>query len=168
MAQTQFKGTPVQLVGELPTVGTKAPEFVLSRNDLSDATLADFVGKRVVLNIVPSLDTPVCLSSLRRFNEAAAALENTAVLTVSRDLPFAQSRSCAAEGIDKALTLSQFRDEGFGKAYGVTMADGPLRGLFARAVLVLDEKGVVVDAQLVPEIAQEPDYDRAISALQAR
>lgn len=166
MSQITFKGNPIHTIGELPSVGHKAPGFKLTRTDLSDVSLTeDFLGKRVVLNINPSLDTGVCAASLRRFNELAAGLDNTVVLNVSRDLPFALARFCGAEGINNAEAVSSLRDESFGRSYGVTMTDGPLAGLFARAVVVVDEGGVVRHAQLVPEIAQEPDYDAAIAAL---
>ncbi len=164
MAQTHFKGQPVAISGNLPALEAQAPDFVLTRNDLSEVTLADYAGQRLILNIVPSLDTPVCLTSLRRFNETAAKLENTRVLTISLDLPFAQARSCAAEGIDKVETLSAFRSAAFGEAYGVRIESGALKGLLARAVVVLDGAHRVRYTQLVPEIAQEPDYDRALSA----
>lgn len=165
MAKTAFKGTPVSTSGELPKVGAKAPEFTLTKNDLGAATLKDYAGKFLVLNIFPSVDTGVCATSVRRFNVEAAKLPNAAVLCVSKDLPFAQKRFCGAEGIDKVATASWFRGPDFGAAYGLTMTEGPLAGLFARAVVVVDPSGTVVHSQLVPEIAQEPDYAAALATV---
>ncbi|MCA8951453.1 MAG: thiol peroxidase [Planctomycetes bacterium] len=165
MAKITFKGNPVTTTGDLPTVGAAAPAFALVKNDLGAITEQDLAGKNVVLNIFPSIDTGVCATSVRRFNEAAAKLPDTAVLCVSKDLPFAQKRFCGAEGIDNVVTASAFRGPDFGAAYGVTMTDGPLAGLFARAVVVLDKNGKVVHSQLVPEIAQEPDYDSALATV---
>ncbi len=150
-------------VGELPAVGSKAPAYELVGDGLSAVTSADVEG-RTVLNIFPSIDTGVCAASVRRFNELAASLDNTTVVCVSKDLPFAQGRFCGAEGIDKVTTGSAFRSS-FGEDYGVTMADGPMAGLLARAVVVLDSDGTVIYNQLVPEITQEPDYDAAVAAL---
>lgn len=164
MAQTALGGNPVHTVGELPTVGSATPSFTLTKGDLSEIGPADLAGKRVVLNIFPSIDTPTCATSVRKFNELAAGLDNTEVLCVSADLPFAQGRFCGAEGISNVSTASSFRSD-FGSAYGVSLADGRLSGLLARAVVVLDESGTVLHSQLVPEIAQEPDYDAAIAAL---
>jgi thiol peroxidase len=164
MAETKLGGNPVHTVGELPSVGSPAPSFSLTKGDLSQIGLADYAGKRVVLNIFPSIDTPTCAASVRRFNELAASLDNTVVLNVSADLPFAQGRFCGAEGIENVENASTFRSD-FGQAYGVTLADGRLAGLMARSVVVVDENGTVTHTQLVPEIAQEPDYDSAISAL---
>lgn len=163
MAQTALRGNTVNTVGDLPSVGS-APSFTLTKGNLSEVTAADYAGKRLVLNIFPSVDTPTCASSVRQFNQRAAALENTVVLNVSADLPFAQGRFCAAEGIENVESASAFRSD-FGDAWGVKLADGPLAGLLARAVVVLDESGKVVHTELVPEIANEPDYDAAISAL---
>lgn len=165
MGQTAFKGNPVKTSGELPAVGSKAPAFRLTRADLSEAALAEFAGKKVILNIVPSLDTGICQMSMKRFNQEAAKLDNTAILTISRDLPFAQKRFCEAEGIKQAVGLSEMRDRAFGEAYGIVMLDGPLAGLLGRAVIVVDEKGKVTYTELVPEITQEPDYDRALAAV---
>jgi thiol peroxidase len=165
MAKITFKGNPVATVGELPKVGAAAPGFTLTKSDLSPVSNQDFAGKNVVLNIFPSIDTGVCATSVRKFNAEAAKLPNTVVLCVSKDLPFAQKRFCGAEGIDKVTTASWFRGPDFGKDYGVTMADGPLAGLFARAVVVLDGSGKVVHTELVPEIAQEPNYAAAIAAV---
>lgn len=164
MASITFKGNPVQTSGELPAVGTQAPSFDLVGQDLSSASLATYAGKKKVLNVFPSLDTPVCAMSVRAFNEKAAALDGVVVLNISADLPFAASRFCAAEGIDGAETLSTFRSA-FADAYGLAMTDGPLAGLCARAVLVLDASDQVVYAQLVDEITKEPDYDAALAAL---
>lgn len=164
MATITFKGNPVQTIGTLPAKGSKAPDFRLTGSDLKDVALADFSGRVKILNIVPSLDTGVCAASARAFNKAAASLGNVVILTISRDLPFAQKRFCEAEGIDKVITLSELRDRDFGKAYGVEMTTGPLAGLLSRAVVVLDAQDIVVYTQQVPEIAQEPDYESALSA----
>jgi thiol peroxidase len=164
MAQTSLGGNPVHTVGELPSVGAPSPSFTLTKGDFSDLTPADLEGQRVVLNIFPSLDTAVCATSVRKFNELAAGLDNTVVVCVSADLPFAMGRFCAAEGITNVVTASTFRSD-FGDAYGVTMADGKLAGLMARSVVVLDEHGTVIHNQLVPAISEEPDYDAAVAAL---
>lgn len=164
MATTTLRDDPVRTVGELPRPGSRAPEPVLTGTDLKEVGAADLAGRRVVLNIFPSVDTGVCAASVRRFNELAATLEDTTVLCVSADLPFALRRFCGAEGIDNVLVASSFRT-GFGDDYGVRMVDGAMRGLLARAVVVLDTDGTVLHSQLVPEIAQEPDYDAAIAAL---
>jgi len=165
MAQTALKGNPVNLAGELPAVGSIAPDFKLVDKDLGDRTLADFAGKKKLLNIVPSLDTPVCAASTKRFNAAIAGKVNAVALIISADLPFAAGRWCGAEGVDNVVTLSMMRSKGFAKDYGVLMDDGPLAGITARAVVVLDEDNKVVYTQLVPEITQEPDYDSALGAL---
>jgi thiol peroxidase len=165
MATVTLKGNPIHTSGELPPAGSTAPDFRLTAKDLSDVSLQNFAGKRKLLNIVPSLDTGVCAASARRFNQEAAAVPGAAVLTVSRDLPFAQARFCAAEGIENVVTLSELRDLSFGEAYGVRIVDGPLQGLLARAVVVLDEQNRVLYTELVPEIAQEPDYAKALAAL---
>jgi len=164
MATITFKGNPVQTIGSLPERGSIAPDFRLTRSDLADVSLSDFAGKVKILNIVPSLDTGVCAASARAFNKAAASLGNVVILTISRDLPFAQKRFCEAEGIDKVITLSELRDREFGKAYGVEMTTGPLAGLLSRAVVVLDRNDRVVYTEQVPEIAQEPDYQSALNA----
>lgn len=164
MATTKFKGTPVRLAGRFAEVGTTAPEFALVKTDLSTLALADLKGKRVILNIFPSLDTQVCAASVRKFNTLAAALGDTVVVVVSKDLPFAHARFCTVEGIENVIPASDFRNEGFGERYGVLMEDGPLKGLLARAVVVLDPTGRVVYAELVPEITQEPDYEKALAA----
>ena len=164
MTTVTFSGNPVQLKGALPTVGAAAPAFTLTAADLADKTLAAFAGKRKVLNIFPSIDTGVCQQSVRTFNQRAAALNNTVVLCISADLPFAQARFCGAEGLDNVVTLSSFRSS-FAQDYGVALADGALRGLTARAVVVLDEHDKVLYVGLVPEITQEPDYDAALAVL---
>ncbi|ALD63276.1 thiol peroxidase [Glutamicibacter soli] len=164
MANTAFKGTPVQTIGDLPAVGSQAPAFTLTDTGLADVTSESLAGRRVVLNIFPSVDTGVCAASVRRFNELAAGLENTTVVCVSADLPFAMARFCGAEGIENVVSGSVFRSD-FGSDYGVTQIDGPLAGLLARSVVVLDESGKVIYTQVVPEITTEPDYDAAIAVL---
>lgn len=164
MATTAFQRNPIQTVGDLPTEGGPALEFSVVGTDLSEVKLSDYAGKRLVLNIFPSIDTAVCAASVRRFNELAAGLDNTGVLCVSADLPFALGRFCGAEGIQNVDTGSTFRSS-FGTDYGVTMADGPLGGLLARSVVVIDDGGTVVHSQLVPDITHEPDYDAALAAL---
>jgi len=163
MATTAIKGNPVNTVSELPAVGRQAPSYQLVRQDLSDLTPRDVTG-RTVLNIFPSIDTGVCAASVRQFNELAKDLQRTTVVNVSNDLPFAQARFCGAEGIENALTGSAFRSS-FGTDYGVRMTDGPMNGLLARAVVVIDEDGEVIHTEMVPEITQEPDYDAARKAL---
>jgi thiol peroxidase len=165
MAKTALKGNPVNTSGELPERGSALPSFSLVKSDLSEAGPGDFKGKRLLLNIFPSLDTGVCATSVRKFNEKAAGLDNTVVLAISKDLPFAMGRFCTTEGINNVVTLSGFRDSEFGKAFGIDMTDGPLKGLYARSVVVADENGKVEYTELVPEITQEPDYDRALEAL---
>ena len=164
MANIKLGGNPIHTVGELPKKGDKAPDFKLTRGDLKDVSLADYAGKKKILNILPSLDTGVCATSARRFNQEAAKLGNTVILTISNDLPFAQKRFCEAEGISEVVPLSELRTRDFGEAYGVRIADGPMAGLMSRAVIVLDENDVVVHAEQVPEIAQEPDYASALAA----
>jgi thiol peroxidase len=163
MAQITMRGNPINTVGDLPAVGAPAPAFTLTGTDLGAVTSEQFRGKSVLLNIFPSVDTPVCAASVRKFNEKAAA-SGISVLCVSNDLPFAQSRFCGAEGIENVTTASGFRDT-FGQDYGITIADGPFAGLLGRAVVVVGEDGNVTYAELVPEIAQEPDYDAALAAL---
>ena len=163
MAQITLRGNPINTVGELPAVGSKAPAFSLTGADLSAVSSEGFSGKSVLLNIFPSVDTPVCATSVRKFNERAADTGAT-VVNVSKDLPFAQKRFCGAEGIENVTTASAFRDS-FGEDYGTTIADGPMAGLLARAVVVIGADGKVAYAQLVPEIAEEPDYDAALAAL---
>ena len=167
MAEITLKGKPIHSSGVLPPIGSKAPDFRLTRADLSDATLADYAGKVKILSIVPSLDTSTCALSAKRFNAEIKKLGGAVVLTVSRDLPFAQKRFCQAEGVDAVVTLSELRGRSFGKAYGVELVDGPLEGLLARAVLVLDGRDRVVYAEQVPEIGQEPDYTAALTAAKA-
>lgn len=165
MAQITLRGNPINTVGELPEVGSAAPQFSLTGTDLGAVTSDEFNGKPVLLNIFPSVDTPVCGTSVRTFNERAAA-EGLSVLCVSKDLPFAQKRFCGAEGIENVKTASAFRDS-FGEDFGVTIADGPMAGLLARAVVVLGPDQKVAYTELVPEIGQEPDYDAALSALKS-
>jgi thioredoxin-dependent peroxiredoxin len=164
MAKITFKGTPIRTIGELPAKGSITPDFTLVKQDLSETVLADYKGKRLMLNIFPSIDTGVCALSVRKFNEKAAALKNTVVLCVSMDLPFAQSRFCGAEGIKNVVAASAFRSA-FGDHYGVTIAEGPLTGLLSRAVVVINESGKVLYTEQVPEIAQEPNYEAALGAL---
>ena len=167
MAQITFKGNPFNTAGSLPKVGDSAPDFKVTKADLSDASIKDFKGKKVVLNIFPSIDTPVCAASVRRFNKEAADLKNTVVLCVSKDLPFAQKRFCAAEGLENVLTASEYKNSSFSDAYKVKIVDGPLAGLFSRAIVLVDENGKVTYTEQVPEIAQEPDYAKALAALKA-
>ena len=164
MSTIRFHGEPANTVGKLPAVGSAAPAFALTAADLSDLTSESLAGKRVVLNIFPSIDTGVCAASVREFNKRAASLDNTAVVCVSADLPFAAGRFCAAEGIDDVLVGSSFRSS-FGKDYGVTLLDTPLAGLLARAVVVLDAEGTVLHRELVADIADEPNYDAAVAVL---
>ena len=166
MARITLKGSPFETSGELPAIGQPAPDFRLVDGDLGDVTLATYQGKRKVLSIVPSLDTPVCAVSTRKFNEKAAGKPNCVVLVVSADLPFAQKRFCSTEGIDNVVSLSPLRSPSFGTDYGVRITGGPLENLTARAVVVLDENDVVRHAELVGEIADEPDYDAALSSLE--
>lgn len=166
MSQTvHFQGNPVAVAGQFPQAGAKAKPFSLVAKDLADVSLAQFAGKRKVLNIFPSIDTGVCAASVRRFNELAGQLQNTAVLCISADLPFAQARFCGAEGLENVVTLSTLRSGDFLQEYGVAIADGALKGLAARAVLVIDENDNVVYGELVNEITHEPDYDAALAAL---
>ncbi len=165
MAQITLKGNPINTVGELPQIGTQAKDFQLVKTDLSVASLSDYKGSRVVLNIFPSIDTGTCATSVRKFNEKASSLENTKVLCISRDLPFAQNRFCGAEGLENVVNLSDFKDNSFGNSYGLSIVDGPLAGLHSRAVIVLDENGVVKYTELVPEIVDEPNYEAALASL---
>ncbi len=164
MAKTMFKGSPVHTSGDLPPVGAQAPDFSVVGANLAGVTLAEYAGRRVVLNIFPSIDTGVCATSVRKFNELAAGLENTAVLCVSADLPFALGRFCGAEGIENVVVGSTFRSD-FASDYGVKLLDGPLAGLCARSVVVVNADGTVAYTELVPETTQEPDYDSAVAAL---
>ena len=165
MASITLKGNPVSTVGELPAVGSDAPAFSALKTDLSECALSDLAGKKVVLNIFPSIDTGVCAASTHRFNKEAGALDNTVVVCVSVDLPFALGRFCGAEGLGDVVPVSAFRNPEFGQGYGVTIADGPLKGLLSRAVVVIDEAGKVAYTEQVPEITQEPNYEAALAAL---
>jgi len=164
MAKITLHGNPVNTAGELPKVGSIAPDFSLLKQDLSAVTLKDFSGKRKILNIFPSIDTPVCASSVRKFTQEALTHKDVVVLHISQDLPFAQKRFCGAEGLENALTLSGFRSS-FGRDYQVEMTDSPLKGLYSRAVVVLDAQNQVLFCEQVPEIAQEPNYSKAVAAL---
>lgn len=165
MATITLKGNNIHTSGELPAKGSIAPDFKLVKSDLGEMSLSELKGKKVVLNIFPSLDTGICAASVRKFNEKAAGLDNTVVLAISKDLPFAMGRFCTTEGIENVVSLSAFRDKDFGKSYGLDIIDGPLAGLLARSVVVVDAGGKVVYTELVPEIVQEPDYDKALAAL---
>ena len=165
MAQVKLGDNTVNLSGNLPAVGSKAPEFLLTSVDLKDVHSSSYAGQNVVLNIFPSIDTKVCASSVREFNARAASLVNTAVLCVSKDLPWAMRRFCGAEGIDKVTTLSDFRDYGFSKSYGVKMMDGGMAGVFARAIVIIGPDGKVKYTELIPVIGQAPNYDAALKAL---
>jgi thiol peroxidase len=165
MSQVTLGGNPINVTGAFPAPGTTAPAFTLVGKDLADVSLASFAGKRKVLNIVPSLDTPTCATSTRKFNEAASKLENTVVLVISADLPFAMGRFCTTEGLNNVVTLSTMRGREFLENYGVNIASGPLAGVSARAVVVLDGNNRVLHAELVPEIKNEPNYDAALKAL---
>jgi thioredoxin-dependent peroxiredoxin len=165
MAEITLKGNPIHTNGDLPAVGSVAPDFRLTTKDLNDVGLDDFAGKRKIISIVPSLDTGVCAESTKKFNELVASRDDVAVLVVSADLPFAQARFCGAEGLDRVHTLSMMRSKNFGKDYGMLVQDGPLAGITARAVVVLDADNKVLYTELVPEIGQEPDYDAAFAAL---
>lgn len=165
MANITLKGNPIHTNGELPAIGSSAPDFVLVNKDLANTTLADYAGKKKLLNIVPSLDTGVCATSTIKFNQAMAGKSNAVALVISADLPFAMSRFCSAEGIDNVISLSMMRSKNFAKDYGVLITDGPLEGICARAVVVLNEDNKVIYTQLVPEIGEEPDYDSALAML---
>ena len=165
MAQTTLRGNPINTNGNLPAVGSEAPDFTVTKGDLSQVSKADLAGQRVVMSLFPSIDTPTCAASVRAFNERAGALENTTVLNVSADLPFALGRFCGAEGIDSVETGSTFRNPEVLEAFGTLMVDGPLAGLSARAVVVIDESGRIAHSQLVAEIADEPDYDAVLGSL---
>jgi len=165
MASITLGGNPIHTSGELPKTGSKAVDFKLVKNDLSIVSLAEFAGSKLVLNIFPSVDTGTCAASVRKFNEKASQLENTKVLCISRDLPFAQKRFCGAEGLENVVNLSDFKEGSFGKDYGLEILDGPLAGLHSRVVVVIDENGTVTYTEQVPEIADEPNYDAALTAL---
>ena len=168
MATVTLKGNPIRTSGELPDVGSAAPDFTLTKLDLSEVGRADVIGRRVVLNIFPSVDTPTCAASVRAFNQRASEAPNTRVLCVSADLPFAMKRFCGAEGLDRVIPASTFRHPEFLQAYGVRIEEGGLKGLCARAVVVLDEDGTVIHTELVPEIANEPNYEAALDAINMR
>ncbi|MGA1599492.1 MAG: thiol peroxidase [bacterium] len=165
MAQITLRGNAINTCGDLPSNGSAAPQFTLTNKDLGEMTLASLAGKNVILNIYPSIDTPTCATSTRTFNELMSGKEDTVVVCVSADLPFAQSRFCGAEGLENVHTASTFRNPEFGEQFGVTIIDGPLAGLMARAIVVMDGSGKVVHTELVSEIAQEPNYDAAMSAV---
>ncbi len=167
MAKITLGGTETNTLGNLPEVGSQAPDFQLVRKDMKDITLANYHGQKVIMNIYPSIDTGVCAMSTTKFNQEASKLDNTRIICVSKDLPFALNRYCEAEGIDNLDNLTNFRDGGiFGKDYGVEITDGAFKGLNARAIVVLDEEGKVVYNELVPEVGQEPDYGKALAAAQ--
>lgn len=166
MASITLHGNPINTNGELPATGSQAPDFSLTNGKLADVSLADFAGKKKVLNIVPSLDTPTCATSTKKFNESLGARDDVAVLIISADLPFAQGRFCEVEGTGEVVALSMMRSRSFAKDYGVLITDGPLTGVTARAVLVLDEDNQVIHSELVPEIGQEPDYAAAEAVLE--
>ena len=165
MATVTLGGNPVKTSGELPKVGSKAPDFKLVKNNLSIVSLGDFAGSKLVLNIFPSIDTGTCATSVRKFNESASQLQNTKVLCISRDLPFAQKRFCGAEGLENVINLSDFNTGSFGKEYGLEMVESVLAGLHSRVVIVLDENGIVKYTEQVPEIADEPNYENALASL---
>ncbi len=165
MAKITLKGSPVNTSGTIPVKGSKAPDFSLVKSDLGNLSLAELKGKKLVLSISPSLDTSVCATSVRKFNKIVAEKPNTMVLAITKDLPFAGNRFCTTEGITNVVTLSGFRDSDFGKSYGVDIIDGSFKGLYARCLVVIDETGTVTHSQLVPEIAQEADYDAALATL---
>ncbi len=165
MAQITLKGNVFNTIGNLPQIGSKAIDFQLIKNDLSTVGLKDFTGKRIILNIFPSIDTGTCAASVRTFNKKVSSLDNTVVLCISRDLPFAQSRFCGVEGIENAITLSDFNTGQFGKDYGLTITDGPLQGLFSRSIVVLDQTGTVIYTEQVAETVDEPNYDNALAKL---
>lgn len=165
MAEITLKGNPIHTSGDLPAVGSAAPEFTLVGGDLADVTLSSMSGKKVILNIVPSFDTGTCAASVKKFNEQAGSLEDTVVVNVSKDLPFAQGRFCESNNVEHVTNVSAFRCNGFGEAYGIGLTDGPLRGLLGRAVVVVSADGKVAYTELVPEIANEPNYDAALAAV---
>ena len=165
MASITLGGNPIHTNGELPQIGSKAIDFNLVKTDLGTTTLADFAGSRIVLNIFPSIDTGTCATSVRKFNEKASSLNNTKVLCISRDLPFAQKRFCGTEGLEQVINLSDFKDGSFGKNYGLEITDGPLAGLHSRVIIVIDENGSILHTEQVSEIANEPNYEAAISVL---
>ena len=165
MAKITLKGNPVNTSGNLPLKGSIAPDFKLVKSDLGNLSLSELKGKKLVLSISPSLDTSVCATSVRKFNQIASGKTNTMVLAITKDLPFASARFCTTEGITNVVTLSGFRDTAFGKSYGIEIIDGPFTGLYARSIVVVDESGIVTHSQLVTEIAEEADYDAALTVL---
>ncbi len=165
MATVTLKGNPINTSGELPKVGSKAPDFTLTKNDLSTCSLSDFNGKAIVLNVFPSIDTGTCAQSTRTFNSELNDIEDVEVLCISRDLPFAQARFCGAEGLKNVITLSDFDTNSFGKNYGLNFIDGPLKGLHSRAIIVINENGIITHTEQVPEIVDEPNYKAAFEAL---
>ncbi len=167
MAKITIGGNPISTCGELPEVGQQAPDFIFTKTDLSDISLKDIAGKKAVLNIFPSIDTPICAMSVRKFNAEINKFENAVVLCISADLPFAHERFCGAEGLENVISVSELRNRDFGENYGLRITDGPIAGLLARAVIILDETGKVVYTQLVPEIKQEPDYEKALELLKS-
>ena len=167
MPKVTLKGSPVSIYGELPEKGSDAPDFVLTNTELEDVNLSDFKGKNLILNIFPSIDTGTCAASVRRFNKEAAGINNALVLCVSEDLPFAQSRFCGAEGIKNVIMLSTLRTRDFGTDYGIKITSGPLAGLLARCVVIIDRNKKVAYSQIVPEISEEPDYEKALAAAKA-
>ena len=167
MAEITLKGEKIHTAGTLPEIGSAAPDFKVVKTDLSTMSLSDFKGQKVVLNIFPSLDTSVCAASIRKFNTEATKLPDTAVLCISRDLPFAHKRFCAAEGLDNVIPGSEYRDSSFSRAYGVLITDSPLEGLFSRAVVVIDKEGKIIYTEQVPESTQEPDYEKALAAVKS-
>jgi thioredoxin-dependent peroxiredoxin len=165
MAKITLKGNPINTSGDLPAKNSKAPEFTLVKSNLENFFLSDIKGQKTILNIFPSLDTSTCAMSVRKFNELAAGKTGVVVLGISKDLPYAHRRFCSTEGITNVITLSGFRDTAFGKSYGVDITDGPMKGLYARSIVIIDDEGKVIYTQLVPEISQEPDYDQALAAI---
>jgi len=165
MAHITLKGNPIETIGELPALNSKPPSFTLTKTDLTDCTLEDCQGKTIILNIFPSIDTAVCAASVRRFNKEAGTMDNTVVICVSADLPFAHQRFCEGEGLKNVIPLSAFRSVNFGKDYGVTIITGPIAGLLSRAVIIIDKNGKVVYSEQVPEIGQEPNFEAALDFL---
>jgi thiol peroxidase len=165
MATIALQGNPIHTIGLLPELGKKSPDFLLTKTDLSDISLSGFTGKKIVFNIFPSLDTSVCATSVRKFNAEAEKYPGTVVLCVSKDLPFAHGRFCAAEGLTNVISASALRNDNFGNHFGVTIIDGPLAGLFSRAVVIVDENGIVLYSEQVPDIVQEPNYEAALASL---
>ncbi len=165
MAEIKLQGSPIHTIGELPKIGDKAPDFLLTGVDLSKKTLADFKGHKLILNIFPSVDTGTCAASVRNFNKKASDLPNTKVLCISKDLPFAQGRFCGAEGIENVVMLSDFQNGDFGKKYGLEVSDSPMAGLHSRCIIVVDENGMVTHTEQVSEIVDEPNYEKALKVL---